>query len=151
MAELTAIWLKRARGGPMDSARRATAIPGRGLEGNANQGGRRQVTVLGAEAWARAEAELDAPVDPAVRRANLLVRGLELASSRGRVLRVGGCRLLVHGETRPCRLLDDAVPGLQEALDPEWRAGVYGEVLTGGEIALGDPVAWETAPAGRAE
>ncbi|MFQ5350100.1 MAG: MOSC domain-containing protein [Thermoanaerobaculia bacterium] len=143
MAELEAIWLKRVRGGPMDAKGEATAVPGRGLVGNANQGGRRQVTLLGAEAWARAEAELGATVDPTARRANLMVRSLELRESRGRVLRVGACRILVGGETRPCRRMDEAHPRLQAALDPEWRAGIYGEVLTGGVIALGDEVGWE--------
>ncbi len=145
MAEITAIWLKRGRRGPMDAKRRATAVAGRGLEGNANQGGRRQVTLLAEEAWARAQAELGAAVEPAARRANLLVRGLELGDSRNRVLRVGPCRILVRGETRPCRRMDEASPGLEAALDPEWRGGIYGEVLSGGEIALGDPVAWEPA------
>lgn len=150
MAELTAIWLKRARGGPMDPQQQATAVPGRGLAGNANQGGHRQVTVIEAEAWARAEAELGATVDPATRRANLMVSGLELRESRGRVLRVGPCRILVRGETRPCRRMDEAFPGLQAALDPEWRAGLYGEVLTGGVVAPGDSVGWE-APAASAD
>ena len=145
MAELAAIWLKRARRGPMDRKVEATAIPGRGLEGNANQGGKRQVTLLDAAAWARAEAELGAAVDPSTRRANLLVSGLELSESRGRVLRVGACRILVNGETRPCRRMDEAYPGLEAALEPEWRAGIYGEVLIGGSIALGDPVCWEAA------
>ncbi len=148
MAELTAIWLKRMRGGPMDPKRQVRAVVGQGLENNANQGGHRQVTLLGAEAWGRAEAELGSAVDPSARRANLMVRGLELKESRGRVLRVGACRILVRGETRPCRRMDEAFQGLQAALDPEWRAGIYGEVLTSGDIALGDPVAWEPAAAG---
>ena len=151
MAKITAIWLKRARRGPMQPRRRATAVAGRGLEGNAEQGGQRQVTLLAEEAWSRAEAELGSTVDPALRRANLLVRGLELSESRGRVLRVGACRILVRGETRPCGRMDEARPGLQAALDPEWRAGIYGEVLSGGEVSLGDPVAWEPGAGGAAD
>jgi len=151
MAELTAIWLKRARGGPMDAKQEARVVPGRGLEGNANQGGHRQVTLLGAEAWERAEAELGRSVDPSARRANLMVRGVELSESSGRVLRVGVCRILVRGEAHSCRRMDEALPGLQAALAPEWRAGIYGEVLTGGVIALGDPVAWEPVAAVEAE
>lgn len=143
MAELTAIWLKRARRGPMDSKRRVRAVAGLGLEGNANQGGRRQVTVLGVEAWGRAEAELGGAVEPTARRANLMVRGLDLSESRGRILRVGVCRILVRGETRPCQRMDEAFPGLQAALVPDWRGGIYGEVLTGGDIVLGDVVDWE--------
>jgi MOSC domain-containing protein YiiM len=101
------------------------------------------VTLLGAEAWERVEAALGRPVDPSARRANLMVGGLDLSDSRGRILHVGVCRILVHGETRPCRRMDKALPGLEAALVAEWRGGIYGEVLTGGDIELGDAVAWE--------
>ena len=150
MAELAAIWLKRAPRGPMDARQEARAVAGRGLEGNSNQGGRRQVTLLDGEAWARVEAELGGGVDPSARRANLMVSGLELSESRGRVLRVGACRILVRGETRPCYRMDEAFPGLCAALGPEWRGGIYGEVLTAGEIAVGDAVAWEPTAADEA-
>ncbi len=139
---LEAIWIKRARLGPMDPVERARLLADVGLEGNANQGGRRQVTVLDVEAWEAATAELEAEVDPAARRANLLVRGLDLAESRGRVLVVGACRILVQGETRPCERMDEAHDGLREALSPEWRGGVYGTALDDGEIAVGAPVLW---------
>ena len=84
---------------------------------------------------------------PAARRANLLVSGLDLEGSRGRVLCVGASRIRVHGETRPCYRMDEAAAGLQAALEPEWRGGVYGEVVVSGDIEVGDAVAWE-APDG---
>lgn len=141
---LVAIWQKRVRRGPMDALGAAELVTGRGLVGNAQAlGGKRQVTLIEAERWEEVRAELGVALDPALRRANLLVRGLALAESRGRVLLVGPCRLLIHGETRPCRLMEDSWPGLQQALDPGWRGGVYAEVLSGGTIALGDRVCWE--------
>lgn len=140
---LSAIWIKRGRGAPMDRRERAELVPGRGLVGNADQGGKRQVTLLSAEGWQDAVADLGVEVDPAVRRANLLLSGLPLAGIRDRVLRVGSCRLRVLGETRPCRQMEEAQPGLLQALAADWRGGSFGEVLTGGEIAVGDPVAWE--------
>ncbi len=139
---LETIWIKRAHRGPMDAREGGRMIAGEGLEGNAERGGKRQVTILSADAWAKVEAELGAEVDPRARRANLFVRGVDLEESRGRTLEVGRCRILVGGETRPCRRMDDARPGLQAALGPEWRAGAYGEVVEGGEIAVGDPVRW---------
>ncbi len=139
---LEAIWIKRVRRGPMDARERALAIAGRGLEGNADQGGRRQVTILSADRWAEVRRELGAEVDPRLRRANLFVRGVELAESRGRVLGVGPCRILIRGETRPCNLMEESHPGLQRALEPDWRGGAYGELLDDGEIAVGDPVGW---------
>lgn len=141
---LVAIWQKRVRRGPMDAVGDGELVTGRGLVGNAQAlGGKRQVTLIEAERWEEVRAELGVALDPALRRANLQVRGLSLSDSRGRVLLVGPCRLLVHGETRPCRLMEDAWPGLQKALDPDWRGGVYAEVLSGGKIALGDRVCWE--------
>ena len=140
---LEAIWIKRFRRGPMDSCRTARAVAGRGLESNANQGGKRQVTILGADRWDEMCAELGEEVDPRLRRANLYVRDLDLQGSRSRVLRIGACRVQIYGETRPCNLMDELHPGLRQALDPDWRGGAYGEILEGGEITVGDVVAWE--------
>jgi MOSC domain-containing protein YiiM len=142
VAHLEAIWRKRAHRGPMDPLDAAELVAEVGLAGNANRGGRRQVSVISAEAWERATAALGCDVDPAARRANLLVRGLELRESRDRTLLIGACRILVGGETRPCYRMDEAAPGLQDALRPEWRGGVYGQVLEGGTIRIGDPVGW---------
>jgi len=139
---LEAIWLKPARRVPMSPVERVPAEAGRGLEGNADQGGQRQVTILSAEAWEKASAELGVEVDPRVRRANLYLRGLDLSESRGRVLELGDCRILIRGETRPCRLLEDHQPGLVRALAKEWRAGAHGEVLEGGELEVGMTVRW---------
>jgi MOSC domain-containing protein YiiM len=130
----------------MDPREHASLVAGRGLAGNANQGGRRQVTLLEAERWADALAEigeLGAGLDPAARRANLLISGLRLERTRGRILRVGPCRLRIFTETTPCERMDEACPGLRQALRPEWRGGACAEVLDGGEIAVGDEVRWE--------
>src|SRR3712207_3952435 len=139
---LDAIWIKRFRRGPMDPAREARLVAGRGIVGNANQGGKRQVTIIAREAWDAATRGLGAQVDPATRRANLLVSGLELAKTRGRILRVGDVRLRVYGETKPCWQMEEAHTGLQNALRPDWRGGVFAEVLDDGTIAVGDRVEW---------
>ena len=136
------IWIKRFRGGPMDSVPEARAVVGSGLEGNVEQGGKRQVTLLSADDWAVVSEELGEGVDPKLRRANLFVSGIDFLDRRGRVLRIGDCRIRVNGRTAPCRSLEEARAGLQEALRPDWRAGAYGEVVTEGTIALGDPVSW---------
>lgn len=140
---LVRIWSKRFRGGPMDEIEHGELVRGRGLVGSANQGGKRQLTLISVEAWRRMEAELDSSVDPRLRRANLLVEGVELAGTTGRVLGIAGCRLLVHGETRPCRRMEESHPGLLAGLVSEWRGGVYGEILDGGRITGGDTVVWE--------
>jgi MOSC domain-containing protein YiiM len=129
----------------MDLQQRARLIAGEGLEGDASRGrNRRQVTLIEEELWQEVAAELGPEVDPVMRRANLLISGVSLADSHHRILRVGSCRLQIFGETRPCRLMEETLPGLQAALDPDWRGGAFATVLTGGEIAVGDEVRWET-------
>lgn len=102
MPRLEQIWLKRMKRGPMDPVHEATLVAGRGLVGNADQGGHRQVTIISADRWREIVAALGVPLDPATRRGNLLVSGVDLAETCGRVLRVGACRLQINGETRPC-------------------------------------------------
>lgn len=143
MGRLDAIWIKRFKGGPMDPATAARLEAGQGIAGNANRGGKRQVTIIEREAWERVMAELGADADPATRRANLMVSGIGLREARGRTLRIGPCRLRIYGETRPCNIMEESLPGLQEALRPDWNGGAFGEVLDDGEIAVGDTVSWD--------
>jgi MOSC domain-containing protein YiiM len=142
MGTLQRIWLKRGKRGPMDAVRAATLEPGVGLIDNANRGGRRQVTIIAAERWAAIVESLGVALDPAVRRANLLVSGLDLQQSRGRVLQIGSARLRINGETRPCERMEEACPGLQAAMRERWGGGVFAEVIEGGEIRPGDPADW---------
>lgn len=139
---LEAIWIKRMKRGPMDVVEQAALEAGKGLVGNANQGGRRQVTILEREIWEELMTEVAGRLPPSARRANLLIRGLSLARSRKRVLRIGQCRVRILGETRPCERMEEAWPGLQAAMSRAWAGGAFGEVLDDGEIVVGDPVFW---------
>ncbi len=140
--KLEKIWIKRARRGPMDAKEHATLVAGKGLRDNANQAGKRQVTIIEKEVWARHMKELNADLDPATRRANMMVSGMPLADSRGRILQVGNCRLRILGETKPCERMDEALPGLKEVMWDDWGGGAYAEVLDDGEISVADVVEW---------
>ena len=141
---LEAIWLKRERGGTMDAVAEVTAEVGGGLAGDANFGRtRRQVTLIEKEVFDALNDEFGSLVDPALRRANLMVSGVRLADTRDRKLRIGDCLLQVRGETRPCTLMEDQLTGLRDALDPRWRGGVFCTVLSDARIQVGDEVRWE--------
>ena len=142
---IEAIWIKRAHRGPMDSVAEATLIAGQGVAGSVDRSRRRQVTLLESEAWAACMTELGVEEDPARRRANILLSGVKLFDTRGRTLIVGETRLAIGGELTPCERMDEVTPGLGAALAPEWRGGVFAQVLAGGVIRVGDAVAWDSA------
>ncbi|MGQ0640446.1 MAG: MOSC domain-containing protein [Gemmatimonadaceae bacterium] len=132
----------------MDPVSAATLEPGRGLVGNANQGGRRQVTIIERERWEAHMTSLGGSLDPKARRANLMIAGVPLATSRGRTLRIGTSRIRIYGETKPCERMEAALPGLRATMYDNWGGGAFGEVIEGGQIAIGDDVAWDDTTSG---
>jgi hypothetical protein len=141
--KLEAIWIKRMKGGPMDPVPSAALVPGQGIAGNADQGGERQVTIMEQEVWEELMKQVGGSLPPSVRRANLVTSGVRLQNSEGKMLRVGSCRIRIGGEATVCGRMDEALEGLRELMDEDWRGGAYGEVVEGGEISIGDSVCWE--------
>jgi MOSC domain-containing protein YiiM len=141
-ARLDAIWIKRMRRGPMDPAEQATLVAGAGIEGCANQGGKRQVTIIERRVFDELRQSLP-DAEPIMRRSNLMVSGIRLENSRGKTLTVGDVRIELFGETRPCERMDEQCPGLTAALGPHWNGGAYGVVLDDGEVRVGDAVSLE--------
>ena len=140
MSRLEQIWIKRMHRGPMDAAERARLVAGKGIVGNANQGGKRQVTIVSSKHWTDVTAPLGDTPDPRLRRANLLVSDIDFHDAHGKILTIGNVRVRIYGETRPCEQMEAAVPGLKSAMSVPWGGGAFGEVLDDGEIAVGDDV-----------
>ncbi len=140
---LEAIWLKRSHRGPMDPATSATLVPGQGVRGSVGRSSRRQVTIIEREVWEAVVRALGASVPPSTRRANLMVSGISLAETRGRVLLIGGVRVRINGETKPCERMEEAAPGLRDAMYDDWGGGAFAAVLDEGVIAVGDIVRWD--------
>jgi MOSC domain-containing protein YiiM len=143
MSFLERIWIKRGKRAPMDSVKEVLLVVERGLAGNADQGGSRQVTIIEREAWQHHMAALGGDLDPSARRANLMVSGCSLEESRGRILRVGECRIAIGGETKPCEQMEEALPGLRAVMSNNWGGGAFGRVITGGTIRIGDRVEFD--------
>jgi MOSC domain-containing protein YiiM len=143
MSRLEQIWIKRVKRGPMDPVSHAKLVAGRGLVGNANQGGKRQVTILSRKHWEAITAQVGESIDPRRRRANLLVSDVDLENARGRILKIGPVRIRIYGETRTCEQMEAIADGLKSAMSIPWGGGAFGEVLDDGEIAVGDPVEFE--------
>jgi MOSC domain-containing protein YiiM len=107
--------------------------------------GRRQITLLEAESWAAAMADLglhgDAALPWHVRRVNLLTQGIRFPRQGGYVVAVGETlRVAITIECDPCSRMDEVRPGLFAALVPDWRGGLCGKVITSGAIAVGDRI-----------
>jgi MOSC domain-containing protein YiiM len=138
-----ALWLKRAIRGPMDPVDEVTLVAGEGIADDANRGrSQRQVTIIEAEIFDRIRESLP-DAYPAMRRANIMLRGVELLKSRDHVLHLGEATVRIRGETRPCERMDEQCDGLRAALEPQWGGGVFGIVLKGGIVAVGAPVSLE--------
>lgn len=145
-----AIWTKRAHRGVMDPQNRITLVAGKGIADDANFGrSKRQVTIIEKEVFDRIVTDLP-EVEPAMRRANVMVSGVRLAESRGRILTLGDVRIQLYGETRPCERMDAQVDGFTAALDPDWNGGAFGVVLDDGDVSVGDPVSLTEERAGAA-
>ena len=127
----------------MDPTPSATLVPGKGLRGSVGRSTRRQVTLIEREVWEGVVRAVAAPVPPSARRANLMVSGISLVETRGRVLVIGGVRLRINGETKPCERMDEVAPGLRDAMYDDWGGGAFAAVLDEGVVSVGDVVRWE--------
>tara|TARA_Y100001935_G_scaffold200316_1_gene168599 strand:- start:30 stop:476 length:447 start_codon:yes stop_codon:yes gene_type:complete len=146
MPKVVAIYLRPARGEEPVEVSQAKAVPGLGLEGDhfSKAGGHRQITLLSLTAWKQVCQELGVDLPASVRRANIVIDDIDLKDKRGRFLKIGRCLIQIRGETTPCRIMDEAHPGLKDALKPDWRGGVYGSVASGSLIMQGDTVIWSS-------
>ena len=132
-----AIWKKRSHRGVMDPVEQVNAVADRGLEGDANFGATRQVTVIEKEIFDKIKDTLPES-EPGMRRANIMVSGIQLKNMRNHILIVGEAHILLRGETRPCELMDEQCQGLLDVLDPDWHGGAHGGFIKGGAIRVGD-------------
>lgn len=143
MGKIEALWIKTARkGGPMKEVKEMTLVANKGIMGNANQGGRRQVTLLETENWTSLMNELGVNYSPIYRRSNILISGFALKETTHRIIKIGDCLLQVTMETEPCDRMNDVCQGLFPLMSYDWKGGVCTKVIKGGLIKVGDLIEW---------
>ena len=126
---------------PIREFTEARAVTGKGLIGDDRAGGKRGITLLDARRWADTMTEMGKDLPWHTRRANVLVEGLDLGPALiGKRLQIGEIEVQLWDETRPCGEMDEICPGLKDALKPDTRGGLHGEILNDGQIQIGDEV-----------
>ena len=135
-----ALALRHAKGQAVVVQQTLELSPEEGVVGDHGQSRRRQVTLLDQAAWNAACEEVGSELDWTIRRSNILVQGLNLPALLNQQIRVGTALLKVIGEVTPCHFMDTAQVGLEAALAPNWRGGVYAKVIERGTVSCGDTV-----------
>jgi MOSC domain-containing protein YiiM len=124
---------------------RVEAVAGTGLHGNryfyadgaAPPG--RAITLIAAEALEAYEAETGKSLSAAESRRNVLVRGVDVNALVGKRFRIGDVECEGVELCEPCSTLESMThPGVIKGM--VHRAGLNADVLSTGEIAVGDAV-----------
>ncbi|MEM8848654.1 MAG: MOSC domain-containing protein [Pseudomonadota bacterium] len=115
------------------------AVAEDGLDGDHARVGKRAVTLIQAEHLPVISALCDTQATPARLRRNIVVSGINLAALRKRHVAVGSAVLHIWGPCPPCsRMEEELGPGGYQAV--RHHGGWYAEVVTPGDVALGDAV-----------
>ncbi|HMS62775.1 MAG TPA: MOSC domain-containing protein [Solirubrobacteraceae bacterium] len=144
LATVTAIHLAEVESGPVHAVDRVEAVAGAGLRGDRyfepGADPERHLTLIESEELERLAAEDGIALAPGESRRQLTTRGVRLNPLVGRRFKVGvvECRGIELCE--PCSHLQKLTgrAGLMRAA--AHRAGLNAEILTDGEIAVGDVI-----------
>jgi len=140
LGTLQGIAVREASRAPMKEQQQVEVTITDGIVQDYRGTGLRQVTLLDVRQWQEVLAELGLDLPWHTRRANLLIAGIDLPAAVGWRLQIGACRFAIGGETTPCQRMDELHPGLRQILSPQMRGGVWGKVLQGGTLRVGDSV-----------
>ena len=140
-----AIFLSPEHGELPTAVERVRARAGRGLEGNRyywDDGSATPgcaITLIASEAVEAVASEGDVSVEPAATRRNVLTRGIDVNALVGKRFRIGTVECEGVELCEPCTTLEGLTqPGVVKAF--VHRAGLNADILTDGEISLGDAV-----------
>ena len=145
--EVAAIYIATEKTGPMRSVQVATAIAGKGLDGDRYAAGAGtftptssrlrgyDITLIESEVLERITPMLA----PGESRRNLVTRGIDLNALVGKEFGIGPVRALGQRLCEPCVHLQRLTrPGV--VADLVHRGGLRADLLTGGEIRVGSKI-----------
>jgi MOSC domain-containing protein YiiM len=142
---VTYISIRPERREPVKRVSEVAALAERGLQGDRyrSKGGTRQVTFIQEEHLQSIGSFLSRePVDPALTRRNIVVRGINLLTLKGKRFRVGQALLEYSGECHPCsRMEENLGEGGYNAM--RGHGGITARVIESGLIREGDAVTIE--------
>lgn len=148
VGEVIGIYVSEVKTGPMRSRPAATAVQGKGLEGDRYAAGAGtftprsdrlrgyDITLIESEVLDRLTLADGARLAPQESRRNLVTSGIDLNALVGREFRIGSVLAFGQRLCEPCVHLQRLTrPGVVAAL--AHRGGLRADLLTGGEIRLG--------------
>jgi len=139
-----AIYISAKKGDMPTAVERAQAHAGKGLVGNRYYFERgapagNALTLIAAEAIEAFTTETGIPLTAQESRRNVLTEGIDLNALVGEPFRVGEVDCIGVELCEPCTTLQAMTrPGVLQGM--VHRAGLNADILTDGEIAVGDPV-----------
>jgi MOSC domain-containing protein YiiM len=140
-----AIFLSPEHGELPAAVEKVHARAGRGLEGNryywedGNAPPGTAVTLIAAEAVEEVMGEGDVSIEPAATRRNVLTRGIDVNDLVGKRFRIGNVECEGVELCEPCTTLEGMTqPGVIKAF--VHRCGLNADILSDGEISIGDSV-----------
>lgn len=141
-----AIFISANEGDMPEPVDRVDAVAGTGLRGNryfyeaTDAPSGRALTLIAAEAVEAFTHETGIPLTPAETRRNVLVRGIDVNALVGKRFRVGEAECVGVELCEPCSTLQGMTrPGVLKGM--VHRAGLNADIVSDGEIAVGDHVA----------
>jgi MOSC domain-containing protein YiiM len=143
--QVEAIFVAAERGELPAPVDRVRARAGRGLEGNRYYWAEGDaprgcaVTLIAAEAIDAVAQDGDVAIEPAATRRNVLTRGIDVNELVGKRFRIGDVECEGVELCEPCAHLESMTqPGVIKAF--VHRGGLNADILTDGEISVGDAV-----------
>ena len=140
--EVVSIGLRPERRANVIAVNEVEAIAGKGLKGDRynSKNGNRQVTLIQEEHLSSIGSFLGKEkIDPHLTRRNIVVRGINLLTLKGKTFRIGAALLQYTGECHPCsRMEENLGSGGYNAM--RGHGGITAKILESGVIKTGDEV-----------